>query len=258
MIAVDWFDTLDSTMAEASRRVAEGERGPVWIAARRQTAGRGRAGRAWQSDPGNLAATLILSPACAAADLPQLGLVAGLAVGDAVNTVMSMPARERSARQLDVRLKWPNDVLIDGRKVCGILVESTSMGAVTVAAVGIGVNIAHAPALEDGRSAIALFDCGVDIQPAAFLEILDRAVLSALSAWDDGAGFAGIRQRWLDASLPIGTAMSVNAGNGPIQGRFAGLDGDGALLLRDAADSVARFTFGDVLLGGGTQMMENE
>ena len=143
------FEELDSTSAEARRRALSGETGPLWLMARVQSAGRGRRGRVWQTGGGNLAATLLLTLDTSPLEAAQLGFVAALAVGDMVQAYVP-PAM--------VRLKWPNDVLIDGQKVAGILIESgpAQMGALWVS-VGIGVNLASAPANVD-HPAIALAD----------------------------------------------------------------------------------------------------
>src|SRR3954470_13498402 len=131
------FDELDSTNAEARRRAEAGEGGPVWITAARQTAGRGRRGRNWSTETGNLAATLLTSTDVPAAEAAQLSFVAALAACDLADTCVGQGA---------ARLKWPNDVLVFGKKAVGILVESGARpdGRLWLA-VGIGVNLAHAP-----------------------------------------------------------------------------------------------------------------
>src|SRR5882672_11001128 len=132
-------DALGSTNAEALACVREGARGPLWITADRQTAGRGRRGNVWNSPPGNLYASLLLIGAAPAARLPELCFVAALALRDAVGAAApSLAAR--------LNLKWPNDLLLDGAKIAGILIEAESVGDKTVTVAGIGVNCAHHPA----------------------------------------------------------------------------------------------------------------
>ena len=116
------YDTLGSTNAEALARGRAGERGPLWITAARQTAGRGRRGNAWVSEPGNLYASLLLTDAAPAAHLPELCFVVALAVRDAV-----CGGAPRSFRP-KLKLKWPNDLLLDGAKLAGILIEAESVG----------------------------------------------------------------------------------------------------------------------------------
>ena len=131
-------DTLGSTNAEALARARAGERGPLWITAARQTAGRGRRGNVWTSEPGNLYASLLLTDAAPAAHLPELCFVVALAVRDAVGTA----APSLSPK---LRLKWPNDLLLDGAKLAGILIEAESVGGKTATVAGIGINCAHHP-----------------------------------------------------------------------------------------------------------------
>ena len=131
-------DTLGSTNAEALARARAGERGPLWVTAARQTAGRGRRGNVWTSEPGNLYASLLLTDPAPPAHLPELCFVVALGVLDAVGE--AAPAlRDR------LKLKWPNDLLLDGAKFAGILIEAETIGGVTAVAVGIGVNCAHHP-----------------------------------------------------------------------------------------------------------------
>ena len=134
---VETYDELDSTNAEARRRAEAGEGGPVWITAGRQTAGRGRRGRAWSTETGNLAAPLLTTTDVSAAEAAQLSFVAALAACDLADAWLGEGA---------ARLKWPNDVLVFGRKAVGILVESGSRpdGRLWLA-IGIGVNLAHSP-----------------------------------------------------------------------------------------------------------------
>ena len=134
---IEAYDEIDSTNAEARRRAEAGEGGPVWITAGRQTAGRGRRGRSWSTETGNLAATLLTTTDVPAAEAAQLSFVAALAACDLADTCLGEGA---------ARLKWPNDVLVFGRKAVGILVESGARPDDRLwLAVGIGVNLAHAP-----------------------------------------------------------------------------------------------------------------
>ena len=134
---IEAYDELDSTNAEARRRAEAGEGGPVWITAARQTAGRGRRGRAWSTKTGNLAATLLFITTKPAGEAAQLSFVAALAAAELADTCIGPGA---------AKLKWPNDVLIYGRKAVGILIESGARpeGGLWMA-VGIGINLAHAP-----------------------------------------------------------------------------------------------------------------
>jgi BirA family biotin operon repressor/biotin-[acetyl-CoA-carboxylase] ligase len=236
------FDAIDSTNAEALRRAAAGECGPLWITAARQTAGRGRAGRAWISARGALAATLLVEPACKPQALPELSLVAGIAAHEAVVGVVPPAARRH------VRLKWPNDVLLRGDKLCGILVESTVIGDHLVAAIGVGVNVAAAPEL-GGRQATSLAASGYQDASSDLGINLAAALAHWLAVWDYGRGFQAIRTSWLERSVPLGELMTVNTGEERVAGAFAGLDSNGALLLDVTGQGRRRFAFGDVALG---------
>lgn len=242
------LDEVDSTNAEAMRRASGGERGPLWLLADRQTRGRGRSGRSWQSAPGNLAATLLFEPGCPLGMLHQLSLLTGVAAHDGISAL----AREASRPAGRLALKWPNDILVDGAKLGGILIESTTFGTTTVAAIGIGLNVASAPGIP-GRASTCLASLGVALPAREVLEAISAALASRLARWDRGRNFDDIRRAWLERASPPGSEMTINTGEGPIAGRFAGLDETGALLLdctgaAGAPRTTRRFTFGDVTL----------
>jgi BirA family biotin operon repressor/biotin-[acetyl-CoA-carboxylase] ligase len=253
--AFQHFAELDSTNAEAMRSAVAGERGPLWITAARQSAGRGRAGRAWESDDGNLYASLLVSLSAPAPKAYQLSLVAGVFVHDALCAVL--PTAEHGA----LRLKWPNDILIGGAKAGGILIESTvvtrerdglpapsgeSGGMRLAAIIGVGINIASYPEGLD-RPATSLAAHGATPAPEALLARIADAADHWLSVWRNGEDFAAIRKAWLMRAHPIGERMSVNTGSERVTGTFEGLDADGGLLI-DAGAGIRRFAFGDVSL----------
>ena len=241
------FGDIDSTNAEAMRRIIGGARGPLWIAAERQVSGRGRSGRAWTSEAGNHYASLLLAPGCATAAAHQLSLVAGVAVFDAVQAV----AAEAGAAPDGLRLKWPNDVLIGAAKLAGILVESQACGdGALMAVIGAGINLAHAPA-DAGRGATCLLAHGIDVTPARMLGALDRALSGWLECWRSGHGFDAVRSAWLARGMAPGTQISVHAAHGLASGTFAGLDADGALRLKGPDGLLTRVTFGDVTIDTG-------
>jgi BirA family transcriptional regulator, biotin operon repressor / biotin---[acetyl-CoA-carboxylase] ligase len=233
----------DSTNAEAMRRALAGESLPIWVLADRQTAGRGRAGRAWASEPGNLFASLAIATPCPPASAGQLSLVAGVAVVDALNRA----AADRPVAGL--RLKWPNDILIGIAKTGGILIESTTLkpGGGRLAIIGIGLNLTSAPH-DLGRAATFLSAHGLSLSPMRALCFLAEAMDGWLKTWNDARGFAEVRAAWLERGGPMGEPLSVHAGSGLVSGRFLGLDGDGALVIAGAGGSERRFTYGDVML----------
>lgn len=229
------YDTIGSTNAEALALARGGERGPVWVTARRQTAGRGRRGRAWVSEPGNLYATLLLTDAAPPERSAELSFVAALAVHDAVGGRIPGLAQR-------LALKWPNDGLIDGCKFSGVLIE----GEGDAVAIGIGVNCAHHP--EDTPfPATDLAAAGVRATPDSVFAALSQAMPARLAQWDRGAGFAAIREEWLRRAFGLGRAVRVAIAEGEREGRFEGIDPAGRMLLRTAAGAVEAVTAGDVL-----------
>lgn len=236
---IDRLAAVDSTNAEAMRRAQAGDRGPLWILADVQTAGRGRSGRRWSSERGNLHASLLITLALPQPMAYQLALVAGVAVFDALGSaIRPAPA--------GLRLKWPNDILIDDEKTGGILIESSTIGETLVAVVGIGLNVATSPQGID-RPTTHLAAHGASPGAPMLLPFIAAGMESWLATWDEGRGFAAIREAWLNRALPIGERLTINTGQDRVLGTFAGLDPDGALLL-DVDGSARRFTFGDVSL----------
>ncbi len=236
--ALKAFDVIDSTNEEARRLAAAGERGPVWISAERQTAGRGRRGRFWESPTGNLAATLLLSPARPASECAQLSFVAALAVSDVV---------ARYAPAADVKLKWPNDVLADARKIAGILLESASTGGEQPAwlAIGIGVNLRHfPPGTEFPATSLAALAAATP-GPQEALAALAGAFAKWYEVWV-AQGFAPIRDSWLARAAGLGTRIRARLQNEETSGVFEGIDETGALLLREAQDRVRKIAAGEV------------
>ena len=228
-----WYDSVGSTNDEARARLAADKRDPVWIAAACQTRGKGRLGRHWISEPGNLYASLIWPTNATLKRLASLSLVAGLAVRDAV--ILAGVAGQ-------VQLKWPNDVLVDGRKVAGILIETTSATGSHIAIIGCGLNLAHHPS--DTRwPATSLAACNITIEPSEMLEKLRAAMHARLGQWADGAGLSGIHDDWMNAALGRGSRILVEGGK---QGVFSGLSDDGALQLTLDDGSVWTHHAGDV------------
>jgi BirA family biotin operon repressor/biotin-[acetyl-CoA-carboxylase] ligase len=238
------LDEIDSTNAEARRRADAGERGPLWIMARRQTAGRGRRGRAWDGGTGNLTATLLLTLDKTPIEAAQVAFVAALAAGRAIAAYV--PASI-------VRLKWPNDVLIGEHKVCGMLIESgPAPGGGLWLAVGVGLNLASYPkAVERPATAVAehmRHDVMRLPTPDEAMAVLAGDVDAALALWLD-QGFEPIRQTWMRAAAGLGEVCTARLEHETVEGVAEGLDADGALLLRLPDGRLRRITAGDVFLG---------
>ena len=206
-------------------RAAAGAPEGLWLRAEAQTAGRGRQGREWVSRTGNLYASTLVRLRAGDSAAPTLALVSAVALEEAVGVF-------RAATGL--RIKWPNDLLLGGAKVAGILLERSGDAVV----VGFGVNCAHHPDLPD-RVTTSLADHGCPVDPAVLVETLAGTFARWLSVWR-GQGIAPVRARWLDRAHPVGTALTARLADGQaVDGLFAGLDEDGALRLR-LADGTSR------------------
>ena len=239
---IEAYDELDSTNAEARRRAEAGEGGPVWITAAAQTAGRGRRGRTWSTQRGNLAATLLMLTDRPPAEAAQSSFVAALAACDLTDTCLGQGA---------ARLKWPNDVLVHGRKAVGILVESGARpdGGLWLA-VGIGVNLAHAPTdVERPATAFAEHMATRPPEPLAALEVLADAFERWRNAWAT-RGFPPIAAGWSERATGLGQRCEARLPNRTVTGIAEGLDADGALRLRLDDGGFERITAGDVFFGG--------
>ena len=230
---------IDSTNSEAMRRAKEGDEGPLWLMASSQTMGRGRSGRQWTSDGGNLFASLLLRPDCSLDTALQLSLVAGVAIFDAVETLSS-----RVLWDSGLTLKWPNDLLIGTQKLAGILIESAGMAAPNTYAVviGTGLNLSYAP-----EGAASLADHRATVSPAEALEALATQTESWLGVWGNGSGFDRIREAWQARAFEVGRPIRVKLGDEIEEGRYGGIDETGALRLL-GSDGERRITTGDVFL----------
>jgi BirA family biotin operon repressor/biotin-[acetyl-CoA-carboxylase] ligase len=244
-------DSVGSTNAEALLQARLGERGPLWVTAAEQTAGRGRRGRPFVSERGNLYASLLLTDPSPADRAAELSFVAALALHDAVCELAATPASR-------IRFKWPNDLICDGAKFAGILVEGESAsGRPLAAVVGIGVNCAHHPA-GMAYPATDLAAAGVAASPENLFRSLSRTMLLRLAEWDRGRGFAAIRSAWLARAMGLGDVIRVSLPDRELQGRFETLDDAGRLLLRQQNGALEAITAGDIfplsLLGPGAAM----
>ena len=219
------LDQVDSTMAEAARR-APSLTSPTWIRADAQSAGRGRSGRSWGHPSGNLAATLVFKPHCSAQQGAQRSFLAANALFDALSAFV--PASK-------LALKWPNDVLLSGGKVAGILLEASGGAQLNWLSIGIGVNLAHAPVIEDaafGPTAVALhLDTQVEPPtPKTFLNILAAKCASQETLFAT-EGFDHIRAQWLSRAARLGEVITARTSRDTINGTFRDVDAEGNLVL---------------------------
>jgi len=233
----------DSTMAEAARRAEGGVPGPEWTLALVQTAARGRRGRAWAMPPGNFAASLLMRPAGGPSGAALRSFVMSLALADTFRAVGVAAA--------DVTLKWPNDVLVKGGKIAGILLESQGdgRGGVSHLVIGVGVNLAAAPApdeVEPGALAPVSLrtTTGLDITPEGFLDPL-AAAFDAHERQFKTYGFEPIRIAWLAQAARLGEVITARLPNEEITGTFRDVDGDGNLVL-DAPGGTRRIAAAEI------------
>ena len=236
MFHVRHFDRLGSTNDEARRLASEGAPHGTVVHADEQTSGRGRFSRAWFSPPGNLYLSVLLRLDLPPARGAELSFLSALAVADAVDALLP--------KQVRATLKWPNDVLVDGGKIAGILIEQSGGAHI----LGIGLNVLHEPRNPPYPTATLVSAGGLATVDGARDILLDRLALH-IGVWSM-RGFEPIRAAWLARAHPIGTTLRVNVGDRPEQGTFAGLNDDGALLL-DTADGQLRIVSGDVGLAAG-------
>jgi len=223
------LDATASTNDDALAAARRGDPGRVWITARRQTSGRGRQGRSWASPEGNLYASLLLIDPCEPPLAPQLGFVAGVALHEAVSEATGVHTPRLS-------LKWPNDLLLDGAKAAGLLLEAhrlTELHAFAVV-IGFGVNIASAP---DGTPypAAALGTVAPGLRAADLMPALARSFAERLEAWRSADGierFATTGREWMRRAAGLGEPVTVRLPSGERSGRFAGLDPVGRLRLQ--------------------------
>jgi BirA family biotin operon repressor/biotin-[acetyl-CoA-carboxylase] ligase len=238
------LDHTDSTNAEARRRADAGETGPLWIVARRQTDGRGRRGRSWESQDGNLFATLMQLTRKSAAEAAQVTFVAALAIADLLDAWA--PASL-------VTIKWPNDVMLAGQKASGVLVESGvhESGGLWLA-VGIGINLLSAPeGTERPATALAHHLRGDAASPPS-TEVAAAKLAEAFNAWMtrwETLGFQPILDAWRARTAGLDGPAVARLGRETIEGRAEGVGPDGALKLRLADGSLRLISAGDVFFG---------
>jgi BirA family biotin operon repressor/biotin-[acetyl-CoA-carboxylase] ligase len=236
---------IDSTNAEALRLKRQGEHGPLWITAEKQSAGRGRRGRRWISVPGNLHGSLLLTDPGPAEHWPQLSFVAALAVHDAVVEVAP------EIRPM-LELKWPNDLLLSGAKFGGILIEGEGTEEEGAVAIGIGINCTSHPA-EAAYPATDLAAGGASVSAAALFAALSVKMPGRLAQWNRGNGFATIRADWLARAAGVGENIRVGLADGELAGRFEGLDDAGCLVLIAPDGGKVIVAAGDVLSFEGSR-----
>ncbi len=219
---------LDSTNSEALTRAREGDAGRLWIVADTQTKGRGRNGRVWFSPPGNLHASLLLLDPAPPHKAAELGFVAGVAAALALREILHGDPR--------IKIKWPNDVLYDGAKLCGILLESATLPNERLACVaGIGVNCRTHPKNTTYPATDLSAITGVPALPEMVFAKLSAAMARWLGVWAAGADFESIRAEWLTLAAGLGMPIRVSLPTRTVEGTFQTIDANGRLIVAQAA-----------------------
>jgi BirA family transcriptional regulator, biotin operon repressor / biotin---[acetyl-CoA-carboxylase] ligase len=238
------FASLPSTNGAALAGARSGAASGLWVTAAEQTAGRGRRGRPWQSGPGNLAASLLLVDPAPPATVATISFVAGVALHQAVVDLAGPAAADR------LKLKWPNDLLLDRLKVAGISVEGDKLVTGKLALViGIGVNCRSHPENGTTHPASDFAARGLPVEAEALFERLAARLAEELMRWDQGSNFAKIRGAWLVRSLGLGEPIRVNLTARTIDGRFDTLDEEGRLVVTRNDGARELITAGDVFFG---------
>ena len=249
------YDTVGSTNALALEHARTGDAGRLWIVSKRQESGRGRRGRAWATPSGNLAATLLLVEDCELRLAATLGFVAGLALADALDAVAGghnvkiAPDGGSLGRDARFELKWPNDVLADGAKLAGILLESTLLDGGRVGlAIGIGVNVvAHPQDVPYPATSLAALGASCDAE-TLFLALSDAWSRNCRD-WDRGRGLSTIRQRWLSHAAGLGSEVAVRMEGNVVRGLFETIDDDCRFVIRAESGELVKIAAGDVHFG---------
>ncbi len=218
------YDSLGSTNDTAIAAACGGAPGGLVVTARRQLAGRGRHGRQWDSPEGNLYCSVLLRPDCPVAVAAQLSFVAAVALAESLAAYLPQPGR--------IGCKWPNDILHDGAKLAGILIEShgSAQGTADWVVIGCGVNLTHHPA-DTPYPATHMRAAGATICPGTLLGEYVRMLDIWYGRWK-GEGFAPVRAAWLERACYLGEEMIARAGRQEWRGIFEGLSDDGAIRLR--------------------------
>lgn len=235
------FAEIDSTNAEALRQAAAGTRGPLWILADRQNAGRGRRGRAWVSQSGNLFCTLLIAVSRTAPEAATLSFVAALSAADTIC---------HFAPNADIQLKWPNDVLFGGKKIVGILLESATSNDASeiILSIGIGINLqSHPTDVELAATSLRAENIEAPTPDKALAQ-LAQSWAHWFTRWQE-EGFSPIRDAWLARAKGVGQDIQVRLPNETLEGVFKGLDASGTLLLELGNGTCREINAGEVYFG---------
>lgn len=232
------FEETASTNTLSLEYAASGEEGDLWITANNQTGGKGSRGRDWQSQNGNLFASLLLQDPSDKSRLADLTFIAAISVREAIESY--------SNKHNKIEVKWPNDVMINDRKCSGILLESVHYQDTVYVVIGIGVNCIHFPK-ETLHPSTSLFAEGIEVSANSLFLTLANKMADNISIWNKGNNFKAIRQKWLDTAYRLGEEISVHVpGQEKLQGIFASLDENGYMLLQLSDGSMKQISTADI------------
>ena len=232
------LDKTPSTNTLCMEYAAAGEPGNLWISATEQTKGKGSRGRDWQSHKGNLLTSLMLKNPCEKKHLADLTFIAAISVRETIENY--------SKRQNSIEVKWPNDVMLNGRKCSGILLESVHYQDEICVVIGIGVNCQNFPS-NTLHPATSLFAEGVEVSTETFFNTLAKKMAENITLWNSGENFPSIRQKWLDYAYKLGETISVHVpGQEMQQGIFASVDDNGYMLLELFDGTVKQISTADI------------
>ncbi len=222
------FDVVDSTNSEALRLASSVPSGDFVIVTREQTGGRGQKGNSWVSVEENLHMSILLTSSANPASHPQLSFLAANALYEAINFLA-----KKQGVNLDIKLKWPNDVLVGGRKIAGILLESISFNGKNYVVIGFGANVMEAPKIDAGYKTTSLLDEGIVLNHAdEFMNILVNKFDRLYAQWFVQGNFIKTRKDWLRRAYNLKKIITMDDGSRRISGIFKGIDLDGAMILQ--------------------------
>lgn len=248
------FETIGSTNAVALERAVSGDPGKIWFVSKRQESGRGRRGRAWFTQEGNLASTLLLVASFDINIAATLGFVAGLSLAEALDAVFTKNVFKTAPT---VTLKWPNDVFVNGAKLSGILLETTLLSQNRFGlAIGIGTNIISHPT-DLPYEATSLQKIGSDCDAETLFMALSDTWAMNYQVWNNGLGLDFIRLKWLERAHQLGNSVSVMVDGKIIEGVFETIDRSCRLVIRDDDGIRTTITAGDVYFGSVASVRNN-
>ncbi len=233
------LEQTQSTNADCLQKAKEGDPGLLWITAGRQLGGRGRRGRPWISEPGNLYASLLIINAAPMEALSALPLAVAVAVRQAIAAVLPPLA-------LPVEVKWPNDIMIGRKKCCGILLEGEKLpNGDHALVIGCGINIAHKPE-QTLYPTTCLRDEGASVTPDEVFTHLFKNMAEVIALWDRGNGTGQVVDMWRSHAMGLGEAITVNLADRSLSGTFGGIDQTGILQLITATGAIVPIAAGDI------------